>query len=530
MLWPRLIAVACAAGAAAQILQPSDEIEASGVTVGAIEQANRAAVLPLVKDMVSTSDFYRYYFLDLYGRPCPFWPDDGLCGNRACAVDTIDDDSQVPEIWRRENLGSLSAGSISADGDFPLSEESCVLEAAGGGVGVRDYCIPEDESMDSQGVYVSLVDNPERFTGYVGEHANTIWRAIYTENCFEREELGADAAALEQVVREDSKHVALEGGERGRAALNADAQCVEKRAFYKVISGMHASISTHLAADYLDADTEQWGPSLPVFLDKVGRFPDRVANIYFNYALVSKAVAKLRDYLDDFTFCTAAQSYDNEIRRKTALLAMEAAKVPELLDVSAMFLDDSQLKEEFRLRFVNVSRIIDCTGCDKCRLWGKLQVTGYATALKLLFELPDGAAELPPLRLRRTEMVALINTYDRLARSIDLIAEFRAMAARPQADRLQTALAAVGAGVRAGAAHLAAAWADYWARPWSPEFSFAGEGLRFILRSYVELPKNLWRLGLYHADRLWTRFIGRDEILVREHYAQQQTLTAHDEL
>lgn len=34
----------------------------------------------------------------------------------------------------------------------------------------------------------------------------------------------------------------------------------------------------------------------------------------------------------------------------------------------------AKLKEEFREHFRNISRIMDCVGCDKCRLWGKLQV------------------------------------------------------------------------------------------------------------------------------------------------------------
>lgn len=47
------------------------------------------------------------------------------------------------------------------------------------------------------------------------------------------------------------------------------------------------------------------------------------------------------------------------------------------------------LKEEFKSHFRNISRIMDCVGCDKCRLWGKLQVTGLGTALKLLFSYED---------------------------------------------------------------------------------------------------------------------------------------------
>lgn len=32
---------------------------------------------------------------------------------------------------------------------------------------------------------------------------------------------------------------------------------------------------------------------------------------------------------------------------------------------------------------------MDCVGCEKCRLWGKLQVLGLGTALKILFSVND---------------------------------------------------------------------------------------------------------------------------------------------
>jgi hypothetical protein len=54
------------------------------------------------------------------------------------------------------------------------------------------------------------------------------------------------------------------------------------------------------------------------------------------------------------------------------------------------------LKEEFKEHFRNVSRIMDCVGCDKCRLWGKVQTTGLGTALKILFELDEKALEYVP--------------------------------------------------------------------------------------------------------------------------------------
>jgi ERO1-like protein beta len=36
---------------------------------------------------------------------------------------------------------------------------------------------------------------------------------------------------------------------------------------------------------------------------------------------------------------------------------------------------------------------MDCVGCDKCRLWGKIQTTGLGTALKILFEMDEKALE-----------------------------------------------------------------------------------------------------------------------------------------
>lgn len=52
------------------------------------------------------------------------------------------------------------------------------------------------------------------------------------------------------------------------------------------------------------------------------------------------------------------------------------------------------------MRFTNLklqhfvhSAIMDCVGCEKCRLWGKLQVLGLGTALKILFSV-DGENNL----------------------------------------------------------------------------------------------------------------------------------------
>lgn len=68
---------------------------------------------------------------------------------------------------------------------------------------------------------------------------------------------------------------------------------------------------------------------------------------------------------------------------------------------------------------------MSCVGCDKCKLWGKLQTQGLGTALKILYseklnlatesglwDKPHIEAD-PIFRLSRTEIVALFNAFGR---------------------------------------------------------------------------------------------------------------------
>ena len=74
---------------------------------------------------------------------------------------------------------------------------------------------------------------------------------------------------------------------------------------------------------------------------------------------------------------------------------------------------------------------MDCVGCDKCKLWGKLQVTGLGTALKILFSGEFDRPGLQPvtedLKLSRNEIVALFNSFGKLSTSIVELERFREM-------------------------------------------------------------------------------------------------------
>lgn len=90
-----------------------------------------------------------------------------------------------------------------------------------------------------EGDYFDLQSVPERYTGYSGPDAHRVWRSIYEENCFGLSELslmkGKSPAPV--TLPDTMTEVLHEDGNE------PPAQCLEKRVYYKVISGMFSSWS-----------------------------------------------------------------------------------------------------------------------------------------------------------------------------------------------------------------------------------------------------------------------------------------------
>ncbi|CAO3564322.1 unnamed protein product [Mortierella alpina] len=348
----------------------------------------------------------------------------------------------------------------------------------------QDFCQVDDEA-NSEGVYVDLMENPERFTGYSGPSAAKVWDAIYNENCFNvaqqmqlasdceqcsldreadaealveklesaarngismaQKPVGAAAAVAADKPQQQYQHSqqpSMRSESSGRMSsiprnslmaggMQDEEICLEKRVFYRMISGLHASISIHICDEYFNQTTGVWGPNLDCFVSRVGAHPDRLENIYFDYAMLVRAVTKLSGYLKNYEFCTGNPEEDAQVKSMVDRLIETASKSPAHFDEKAMFVGPGAqaLKLEFRDHFRNITKIMDCVGCEKCRLWGKVQTSGLGTALKVLFSYND--EHLNPVKnpnlLQRTEIVALFNTLNRFSESVESIGRFRTL-------------------------------------------------------------------------------------------------------
>ncbi|KAL9610204.1 MAG: hypothetical protein Q9167_005081 [Letrouitia subvulpina] len=514
------------------------------------------ALSPSLKSVTQSTDFFAYYRLNLYEQKCPVraWDDEtGTCGNIACKVDTLEDEKDIPLIWRASELSKLEGPKAAHPGrqlqeergtERPLQGtlgedvgESCVVEYDDE-CDERDYCIPEDESATAKGDYVSLTENPERYTGYAGK---PVWDAIYRENCFYKPSPAPSlfppvsnfdplngrfeaANALRNVIQAGTP----------RAELALDDECLEKRVFHRIISGMHASISMHICNDYLNQTTGTWGPNLQCYTDRLATHPERISNLYFNYALLLRAVTKLRTYLKNYTFCSGDIPQDRLTKARVLQLADSAAAHPKIFDESIMFQDTDAagLKEDFRNRFRNVSRLMDCVGCDKCRLWGKLQTVGYGTALKVLFEYEEDKNGENPL-LRRTELVALVNTLDRVSNSLTALQSMRKLVIESSQPLLQPQDPLSLSSASKDRSHPEPSSSppspsgaydpfDDEEEDFTPpsdqplsipalfleEFRLVFRTLGFVLRSWAAVPGKLTQIAVLEVSRLWNFWLG----------------------
>ena len=341
-------------------------------------------------------------------RDCAFFPDDGQCASRSCAIDECD-----PAEFLNTCHGH-SSGKI----DSSLDSQTFQVWAEDGDPWTNDAEVMNNgENMN----YVDLSKNPERFTGYSGPSAARIWNAIYDENCF---------VAPEAAVTSDADIVP------GFTSPHAEEQCLEKRVFYRIISGLHSSISTHLCHDYsYDLSSQVFETNVDRFYETVAKYPVRVHNLYLTYLMVLRAISKALPALQTYS------PPNSPIQDLLVQLSQISTACPNTFDENAMFQgpDAPLLKSQFKNHFRNISVILDCVACERCKLWGKLQINGLGTALRILFDVkqqPDAGK----LNLERTELVALIHTFRRLSESLkwsnEMFQEYRAKHATKEEIKL----------------------------------------------------------------------------------------------
>ncbi|XP_040363055.1 endoplasmic reticulum oxidoreductin-1 isoform X3 [Rosa chinensis] len=320
-----------------------------------VDSVNAEVLHPLLQEIVKTP-FFRYFKAKLW-CDCPFWTEDGMCLLRDCSVCDCPE-NEFPEPFKRPFHRDLPSDSLVCQNDKLQGSVDRTLDSRAfrGWIETDNPWTNDDETDNDEMTYVNLLLNPERYTGYTGLSARRIWDAVYSENC---------------------------------PKYSSQDICQEQRVLYKLISGLHSSISIHIAADYL--------------LDKITNLA--------------------ADYLEQAEYDTGNHEEDlrtESLMRQLLYNPKLQAACPLPFDEAKLWKGQSgqQLKQQIQKKFRNISALMDCVGCEKCRLWGKLQVLGLGTALKILFSVDGKNHQDQPLQLQRNEVIALVNLLNRLSESV----------------------------------------------------------------------------------------------------------------
>uniref|UniRef100_A0A3Q0SG38 Endoplasmic reticulum oxidoreductase 1 beta n=1 Tax=Amphilophus citrinellus TaxID=61819 RepID=A0A3Q0SG38_AMPCI len=393
------------------LLQLTGVLDDCFCDVESIDIFNNFKIYPRIKKLTER-DYFRYYRV------------------RAAYSQAANTMSDVAECEQAKELGAinstLSNQSKEAFADWARHDDA------------QDHFCELDDETSPDAEYVDLLLNPERYTGYKGPSAWRVWNSIYEENCFKPRSvyrpLNPLAPSRGSCIFMNSVFIALSPG-----------LCLEKRVFYRLISGLHSSINIHLCAQYLVDEgwgRSVWGPNIREFRQRFdmaetkGEGTRRLKNLYFLYLIELRALYKVAPYFERaiVNLYTGSAQEDGETKDLLLQIFNEIKAFPMHFDEKSMFaghkLEAKTLKEEFRLHFKNISRIMDCVGCSKCRLWGKLQTQGLGTALKILFSekeiknLPEHSPS-KGFQLTRQEIVALMNGFGRLSTSIYQLHNFR---------------------------------------------------------------------------------------------------------
>lgn len=412
-----------------------------------VENANEAQLHSILHELTNTT-YFRLFQVDLK-RTCKFWGEASASksASRAGADEqTCSTSAGVEEAFGRESPPSSTSFAMK---DPPKTTCSLDLESKDGkgmlwspmtSMVDRTISTPEasalahgdtetdcsDEELPTfwtdmchkftpgeQSEFVNLKLNPERWTGYNGSH---VWRAIYEENCL-------------------------------KSALSVDDMCYEERVLYRLLSGMHASINIHIALHSKPpkralGETE-WGSDVKKFMDLFAEHPDRLKNLHFSFVVLLRALRKAAPALSqmdvkigqDAQEDAHTQALMNRLLESHILsscrdvfgafdekslfkdvattLNVESGSIDQMFDPSRQLAPVS-LKTQFKDIFLNISEVMDCISCQKCKLHGKLQLLGLGTALKVLL-LPE---EMLESSLNKQEVVALINTIAKFSHAI----------------------------------------------------------------------------------------------------------------
>jgi ERO1-like protein alpha len=322
--------------------------------------------------------FFKIFKINL-DPECSVFHQEMICKDTACQICECSN-TEVPRVWKQPS-GIDENVVTTIDDPFNKWVEKFNVDS-------KQWLLKEDIDP-KDGSYVNLLKNPEGYTGYRGAH---IWNAIFKENCYTE---------------------------------SYSSLCVEDKIFSNIFMGWLVNTNFQIGCNFRNRQTNESYVNISYVTNKFLYHKDKIDYLFFLYSLMLKAVNKAVPFLLNYDY-----SSGNKTEDKMTLKIIKEIFRYELLNMDLIedsfqdtyayfdnFISSNRLAELI-IRFRNISSIIDCVTCSKCRMHAKLEVFGIATMLKILFA--PNTEELKK-SMSRNELVSFINLFAKLSKSVSNI-------------------------------------------------------------------------------------------------------------
>ena len=319
--------------------------------------------------------FFKIFKINLEPE-CSVLKQEMICRDIACHICECEN-GEVPKIWTQPTNSNEKVNTF-IDDPFSQWTEKYNIDC-------KQWLVNDDIDPED-GSYVNLLNNPEGFTGYKGAH---IWMAIFRENCF---------------------------------SDRFSSLCKEDRIFYRIFSGWLSNTNFQIGCNYHVKNKNETFLNVSMVTNKILYNKEKLDYLFFLYSLMLKSIGKAAPILLEYNYTSGNKTEDDNTYSLIKDIFRYHLKNIDNLEESfnETYMDfenfmHSKRISELIVRFRNISSLIDCVTCSKCRMHAKLEVIGMATMLKIMF-----TPSLDELKksINRNELVSFINLFAKLSKSV----------------------------------------------------------------------------------------------------------------
>ncbi len=329
--------------------------------------------------------FFKIFKINL-DPECSVFHQEMICKDTACQICECSN-NEVPRVWKQPS-GIDENIVTTIDDPFNKWVEKFNVDT-------KQWLLKEDIDP-KDGTYINLLKNPEGYTGYRGAH---IWNAIFKENCY---------------------------------SDSYSSLCVEDKIFSNIFMGWLVNTNFQIGCNFRNRNTNDKYINISYVTSKFLYHKDKIDYLFFLYSLMLKAVNKAIPYLLEYDYSSGNKTEDQMTLKIIKEIFRYELQNIDLIEDS--FKDTIEYFENnfissnkiptLIMRFRNISSIIDCVTCSKCRMHAKLEVFGIATMLKIMFAT---STEELKKAMSRNELVSFINLFAKLSKSVNNVHEIDMM-------------------------------------------------------------------------------------------------------